>query len=55
MAAAVEMQNLLLVPLDALISHSAKRQSGVWGVSVNRSQVRSDHSRHGSVHGGTRT
>lgn len=30
MAAAAEMQNLLLVPLDALISHSAKRQSGVY-------------------------
>lgn len=30
MAAAAEMQNLLLVPPDALISHSAKRQSRVY-------------------------
>lgn len=29
MEAAVEMQNLLLVPVDALISHSAKQHSRV--------------------------
>lgn len=29
MEVAAEMQNLLLAPLEALISHSAKRQSGV--------------------------
>lgn len=35
-AAAAEMQNLLLVPPDALISHSAKRQSR-QSVSADRS------------------
>lgn len=48
MEVAAEMQNLLLAPLAALISHGAKRQNGVCdSVSgfVNRSGARSDHTR----------
>lgn len=44
MEVAAETQNLLLAPVDALISHSAKRQNGVRvSGTVNLSGARLDH------------
>lgn len=49
MEVAAEMQNLLLAPLDSLISHSAKRQNVVrewvdlW-IAPERAQTRPDYS-----------